>query len=101
MSARSKPYERVLRQRIAGLIDEGRLPLILQTEVTAGPGSGSLCPACGRLMSFAQAEYEAEYALEGGSHRLNLHRACYVIWQSECRKRIAPRGRVSREARRV
>lgn len=93
MSARSKPPDRVLRERIAERIDDGRLPLTLQNEVTAGPGSGNLCPACDRLVTFTQAEYEAEYDGAGSHHQLNLHRACYVIWQAECRRRLSGRGR--------
>lgn len=93
MSARSKPPDRVLRERIAERIDDGRLPLTLQNEVTAGPGSGNLCPACDRLVTFTQAEYEAEYVGAGSHHQLNLHRACYVIWQAECRRRLSGRSR--------
>ena len=102
MSARSQPRNRLLRQRISELVDDGRLPLVLQAEVTAGPGSGCPCPACGHLITFTQAEYEAEYEHDGNQHHLNLHRACYVIWQTECRKKVGARGRrASREARRV
>lgn len=93
MSARSKPHDRVLKQRIAERIDDGRLPLTLQNEVTAGPGSGNLCPACDRPVTFTQAEYEAEYDRAGSHHQLNLHRACYVIWQAECRRRVSGRAR--------
>lgn len=101
MSARSKPRERALRQRIAALVQDGGLPLIVQTEVTAGPGSGKQCLACGLPVIFTQAQYDAEYERDGVQH-LNLHRACYVIWQTECRKQIAVRSRLaSRETRPV
>lgn len=101
MSARSKPRERVLRQRIAALVHDGALPLIVQAEVTAGPGSGKRCIACGLPVVFTQSEYDAEYQ-HGGTQHLNLHRACYVIWQAECRREIAARGRrASRELRSV
>ena len=93
MSARSKPPVRALRQQIAERIDDSQLPLTIQSEVTAGPGSGELCPACDRRVTFTQAEYEAEYAHTGSQHQLRLHRACYVIWQAECRRRIFGRGR--------
>jgi len=93
MSARSKPPERVLRQQIAERIDGGQLPLMIQNEVTAGPGSGDLCPACNRRVTFTQPEYEAEYARAGSRHLLKLHRSCYVIWQAECRRRMSGRAR--------
>ena len=74
------------------------MPLIVQTEVTAGPGSGKRCLACGLPVVFTQSEYDAEYEHDG-THHLNLHRACYVIWQAECRRKIAARDRrASREA---
>lgn len=99
MSARSKPRDSELRQRIAALIHDGGLPLIVQGEVTAGPGSGGPCDACGSTVSFNQSEYEAEYA---GTHHLTLHRSCYLIWQAECRRQLAARSRgASHEARRA
>jgi hypothetical protein len=93
MSARSKPPERALRRQIAQRIDDGQLPLTIRNEVTAGPGSGDLCPACSRPVTFTQAEYEAEYGRAGSRYLLKLHRGCYVLWQAECRRRISGRGR--------
>ena len=73
--------------QISRLIDEGRLPLVLADRVGAGYGSGSKCNGCDEPITHTQIEYEVP---DSGncSARLSLHLRCYVLWQSECVRRM-------------
>ena len=78
-----------LRRRIRERIDDGLLPLIVPTEITAGYGHGELCSACDEPVSDTQIEYDVMHA----GRTLSLHLGCHVIWQIECQARIKPRRR--------
>jgi len=79
-----------LRSRVQQRIEDGRLPLLRPERIEAGYGSEDKCCACGEPIEPSKIEYEIA-ALDG--QRLKFHFACYMIWQSECSRRLrAPRG---------
>jgi hypothetical protein len=51
----------------------------LVRELIAGYGSGKPCAYCGRTIGPLEIEYEVELS----SGRLQFHRACQHLWESE------------------
>jgi hypothetical protein len=94
MRTESRIRDFTLHVHIRRLIDEGRLPLLLPDKISAGYGSGSICDGCDQPVSSAQIEYDVEDSGDSGAH-LNLHMECYVLWQSECVKRMRERNQQS------
>ena len=77
--------------RISRLIDERRLPLVLADRVGAGYGSGSKCIGCDQPITHTQIEYDVQDSTPC-TPRLSLHLRCYVLWQSECVRRMEKRN---------
>ena len=77
--------------QISRLIDERRLPVVLADKVSAGYGSGSKCNGCDQPITHTQIEYDVQ---NSGTYaaRLILHLRCYVLWQSECVRRMEKRN---------
>lgn len=77
--------------QISRRIDEGRLPVVLADRVSAGYGSGSKCNGCDQPITHTQIEYDVQ---DSGTctARLNLHLRCYVLWQTECVRRMEKRN---------
>jgi hypothetical protein len=76
-----------LRARIRRCIDEGRLPVFLPDSINAGYGSGSKCHACDQPIANSEIEYDIQDP-GNATARLRFHLGCYVLWQTECLKRI-------------
>jgi hypothetical protein len=76
-----------LHARIRRCIDEGRLPVFLPDCISAGYGSGSKCHACDQPIAPSEIEYDVQDP-RNATARLRLHLGCYVLWQTECVKRI-------------
>lgn len=71
-----------LRVLVRQLVESGRLPVMLPTQIAAGYGSGRLCCACDDPITSTQVEYEVDDYRDGG--RLCFHRGCHLAWQLEC-----------------
>lgn len=76
-------------------IDEGRLPVYLPDSLSAGYGSGSTCHACDRPIASSEVQYDVEDPRNGRA-RFSVHLGCYVLWQTECVKRIRQQQQDSR-----
>jgi hypothetical protein len=75
-----------LRARIRRCIDEEWLPVFLPGRITAGYGSGLKCHACDQPIVPSEIKYDVQDP--GNAARLRFHLGCYVLWQTECVKRI-------------
>ena len=84
--------ENELLQRARQRIDEGRLPVILPSLISAGYGTGAApCAVCDLGILSDQIIYEIDDP-RGLDAMIPFHFACYVLWQRECAQRLA-RGR--------
>jgi hypothetical protein len=79
--------ENELIQRAKQGINDGRLPVVLPSLISAGYGTGTMpCAVCGLVISRDQVAYEIDDP-RNPDHLLSFHFACYVVWQRECAKR--------------
>ena len=76
-----------LHAHIRRRIDEERLPVYLPDSISAGYGSGSKCHACDQPITRCEIEYDVQDPTNS-TLRLRLHLGCYVLWQTECVRRI-------------
>src|SRR5215475_5741069 len=76
-----------LHAHIRRRIDEERLPVYVPDSISAGYGSGSKCQACDRLITPSEIEYDV-LDPRNSAVRLRFHLGCYVLWQTECVRRI-------------
>lgn len=84
--------EQELLQRVQQRIDEGRLPVILPSLISAGYGAGTApCAVCDLDILADQVIYEIDDP-RGVDELLPFHFACYVVWQRECAHRLNSRG---------
>ncbi len=81
-----------LLRRVQQRIDEGRLPVILPSLISAGYGAGTApCVVCDLAILADQVIYEIDDPRRV-DELLPFHFACYVIWQRECAQRMKNRG---------
>ena len=52
-------------------------------NIWSGPGSGHLCSACSKTISFDDVEIEVEMPVTLKSSVLRFHPECYRIWSGE------------------
>jgi hypothetical protein len=71
-----------LRLRVRELIENGRLPPMVPSQIAGGYGSGRVCAACDHPITSCQVEYEVNDERNGS--RLSFHLGCHVMWQLEC-----------------
>ncbi len=74
----------VLRHLVRSLIAEGRLPVMRQTHVWGGPGTGMVCAACGELVRKTEVGIETSDGADG-TNTFQLHVHCFHVWESETR----------------
>lgn len=76
--------EKELIERVHQRIDDGRLPVVLPSLISAGYGTGKRrCAVCDLQISSAQVMYEIDDPRDlNGSFA--FHFGCYVVWQREC-----------------
>lgn len=80
-----------LLQRVKQRIDEGRLPVVLPSLISAGYGAGTApCVVCDLEILSDQVIYEIDDPRDV-DEMLPFHFACYVIWQRECAQRLTYR----------
>jgi len=80
--------ENELLQRVQQRIDEGRLPVILPSLISAGYGAGTApCAVCDLDILSDQVIYEIDDPRRV-DELLPFHFACYVVWQRECAHRL-------------
>jgi hypothetical protein len=92
MQSTSVLSERELLQRVQRRIDEGRLPVILPSLISAGYGAGTApCAVCDLDILADQVIYEIDDPRRV-EELLPFHFACYVVWQRECAHRLSNRG---------
>jgi hypothetical protein len=92
MQSTSVLSERELLQRVQQRIDEGRLPVILPSLISAGYGAGTApCAVCDLDILADQVIYEIDDPRRV-EELLPFHFACYVVWQRECAHRLNNRG---------
>ena len=78
------PTEDELIQCARERIDDGRLPEIMPSLISAGYGAGTaLCALCDVEILSDHAMYEVNDP-RGPDKVLTFHFPCYVIWQCEC-----------------
>ena len=83
--------ENELIQRVQQRLDDGRLPLVLPSLISAGYGTaGARCEVCDLDILSDQVLYEIDDP-RGVDALLPFHFGCYVIWQRECAQRLASR----------
>jgi hypothetical protein len=81
-----------LLQRVRQRIDEGRLPVVIPSLISAGYGAGTApCVVCDLDILSDQVIYEIDDP-RNVDELLPFHFACYVIWQRECAHRLKNRG---------
>jgi hypothetical protein len=81
-----------LLQRVRQRIDEGRLPVVIPSLISAGYGAGTApCIVCDLDILSDQVIYEIDDP-RNVDELLPFHFACYVIWQRECAHRLKNRG---------
>lgn len=73
--------EITLRLRVRQLVETGEVPCEEPGTTWAGRGTGTHCAACGKPITPAEVEFEAE--LPSGA-TLRLHRLCHDVWREEC-----------------
>lgn len=84
------PETRVL-QCVQRSIDDGRLPLVIPSLISASYGTGSArCVVCDLGILSDQVMYEIDDPRRV-EELLPFHFGCYVIWQRECAQRLATR----------
>jgi hypothetical protein len=52
------PFEKELRARVIQLIEDGRLPIVLSTYITAGCGTGIRCDLCDHPIAADTVEHD-------------------------------------------
>jgi len=85
MPTESQLHDTALRLHVRELIENGRLPVILPRQISAGYGSGCVCVACGQPITDTQVEYDIED--DRNARQLSFHLGCHVVWQLECARR--------------
>ena len=81
------PQEEILR-RVRQRIQEGRLPVALSSDITAGyGGAGDMCCVCDEEIISKHVEYEFTDSRDGA--HLPFHLVCHTVWQLECIRRIS------------
>jgi hypothetical protein len=84
MQSKLIPTEDELIQCARERIDDGRLPEIMPSLISAGYGAGTaLCALCDVEILSDHAMYEVNDP-RGLDRVLTFHFPCYVIWQCEC-----------------
>jgi hypothetical protein len=76
-----------LRSCVLQRIEDGRLPVMLSTTISAGYGRGAKCAVCDQAIAPDKVEYDV-YDLRDRQGRLHFHLACHVVWQRECALRL-------------
>lgn len=75
----------VLRPLIRSMIAEGRLPLMRESHVWGGPGTGVVCAACGERITKTEVGIETSNGALDEVNALQLHVHCFHVWVSETR----------------
>jgi hypothetical protein len=78
-----------LRARVRQRIEQGRLPVVVSTELWAGYGTGAPCSGCTEPIAPNNIEFEVQH-LQGYAE-LVFHARCHVLWQAECIWRTSKR----------
>ena len=78
--------ESELRSRARQCIEDGRLPVMLSTDIYAGDGTGELCELCDLPIAADKLEYDITDPDSGKT--LHFHIACHFVWQRECASRL-------------
>ena len=78
--------ESELRVRVIQRVEDGRLPLVLSTQIDAGYGTGVQCDLCDQPIAADKIEYSVTDSRTG--KRLYFHVACHSMWQHECARRL-------------
>jgi hypothetical protein len=86
-----------IRLLILTKLADGRLPLNSIPRVWGGPGNGETCDACERIITKHEFVMEG-ISLAGGKAPLQLHVACFWLWDEERRPQLASRGPTSAPA---
>ena len=94
MPSENQARDLQLLARIRRCIDEGRVPVYLADSISAGYGAGSKCHACDQPIAPGEIEYDVQDPRNDAA-RLSLHLRCYVLWQTECVKRLGRQHQVS------
>ena len=81
--------EAEIRSRARKAIDESRVPVMLEKNISAGYGSAKPCAVCGETITLAQVEYEVAGE---GDRLIRFHLICYAEWQLQCAQRTRERG---------
>jgi hypothetical protein len=90
--------ESILRERIALLIRNGKLPLLPPARCWGGKGVGAPCVVCDRTIPDTEVDLEIEFMRgEGapvpGLDVFHVHTRCYAVWafvgrsESQCEQR--------------
>jgi hypothetical protein len=79
--------ESELRARVLQRLEDGRLPLMLSTNINAGYGDGAPCVLCDLPIAPDKVEYDVTVP-QPGQRRLRFHLACHLAWQRECALRL-------------
>jgi hypothetical protein len=80
--------ERLLREVARARIAQGLLPVMSPERTWGGPGGGSTCALCDRVVTAAEIEFELEFAPVPGPPTLHFHRQCHALWEAERRPRF-------------
>ena len=65
---------------------DGRLPVVLSTDIDAGYGTGVRCVLCDQRIAPDKIEYGV--IDRARSNRLHFHIACHLVWRGECARRM-------------
>ena len=90
MPTESQLRDAALPVRVRNLIEDGRLPVMVPKNISAGYGSDRVCAACDQPITSTQVEYDIQDERTG--ERLSFHLGCHVLWQIECAAHTVPQG---------
>jgi hypothetical protein len=73
-----------LREQVATMLREGRIPCRTAYRTWAGPAQvRHVCSGCGAFIEQDQMEFVADF---GADEEITLHRECFYVWEDECRR---------------
>ncbi len=80
--------ERELRAVARARIAQGLLPEVNPQRTWGGPGGGSVCALCDRVVTATEIEFELQFPPVPGPITLHFHRQCHALWEAERRPRL-------------
>ena len=83
--------DRLLRQKVRELLENGELPITPPDSTWGGPGGGGRCVVCGMPVGAKEMGVDLEYRPAAGTPVcMPMHVHCFSAWDSERHMSPAP-----------